>query len=142
MIGGDFKQWGNVKQMQCFPAEDFNVLKVKKMSRGFWVSPNKARAQTPNGLHPHEACTHQTVSVSHASCSPISPASPVFRLVSHPKMKKVRRREREDPKNTWNMQFMAACKVGNKEELEVLLEKGPPRSHALCSSSAQAEENP
>eukprot|EP00667_Euglena_gracilis_P003794 EG_transcript_3804 len=54
-------------------------------------------------------------------------------------MKKVRRREREDPKNTWNMQFMAACKVGNKEELEVLLEKGAQLDHTVKEGEAGAE---
>eukprot|EP00759_Apiculatamorpha_spiralis_P004362 PhF_6_TR12596/c0_g1_i1/m.19853/K10380/ANK; ankyrin len=42
-----------------------------------------------------------------------------------------RRKEIEDPNNTWDMQFMAAVLAGNKEEAENVLEKGAKVDHIV-----------
>ena len=55
------------------------------------------------------------------------------------KMAPKRRREKEDPNNTWNMQFMAACKVGNTHEMEVLIEKGAEIDHFVKEGEGEEE---
>eukprot|EP00760_Papus_ankaliazontas_P010023 PhM_4_TR14179/c0_g1_i1/m.47486/K10380/ANK; ankyrin len=42
-----------------------------------------------------------------------------------------RRKEIEDPNNTWDMQFMAAVLAGNKDEAENLIQKGAKVDHVV-----------
>eukprot|EP00906_Rhabdomonas_costata_P011470 RCo016346 len=51
--------------------------------------------------------------------------------------KKPKRREKEDPNNTWNMQFMAASKAGNRELMAELLEKGAVVDHVVREGVAE-----
>jgi len=50
-----------------------------------------------------------------------------------------RRKEIEDPNNTWNMQFMAAVMAGNLEEADAVLDKGAQIDHVVRGGT---QENP
>eukprot|EP01006_Ploeotia_vitrea_P020976 TRINITY_DN53305_c0_g1_i1.p1 TRINITY_DN53305_c0_g1~~TRINITY_DN53305_c0_g1_i1.p1 ORF type:complete len:707 (-),score=66.43 TRINITY_DN53305_c0_g1_i1:85-2205(-) len=54
-------------------------------------------------------------------------------------MKKTKKVPKEDPSNTWNMQFMAAVKAGNRDDLDALLEKGAEVDHVVKEGDGEDE---